>query len=357
MMHRRHFTGALLAGALGGLSPAAAAASVTVIRIGVISFYATGKIQLSGLDYVIEQQGWLRGELARRGIGLEWYPAPAATVGPSVNEAFASGKIQFATYGELPGLILNGNGQRIITQLLIPSRPSDSYLIVPKDSPARRIEDLKGKRLAINKGRPWELPLLRLLDSKHLSYADFQVYNINPDAGGAALAAGAMDAMATLDPYGLVDKGVAKIIWSTKDAPLSWKMLGGLWGSKDFADQHSDLAQLVVTAYVKAARWASDEKNRDFLIKLDTRGGASEVLVRQLYEDPHLNWKDRWSPLISPAVRDHYRTVAAYAFEKKIIRTRLEPEQILQDRFSNAAIKSLGLEGYWQPSKDITATQ
>ena len=38
-----------------------------------MSNYTDGQLQLIGLDYVIEKQGWLREELAKRSIKLEWY--------------------------------------------------------------------------------------------------------------------------------------------------------------------------------------------------------------------------------------------------------------------------------------------
>jgi len=190
--------------------------------------------------------------------------------GPLINEAFANHTIQFGGYGELPAIILNGNGASDTTRLLVSSASSDAYLVVPVDSTAKSIEDLKGLRLSINKGRPWELPLLRLLDAKRLTYNDFQIYNLNSEAGTVALATKNVDGLFTMSAYQLEDKGVGKIIWSTKQAPLSWKTGMGLWGAKDFIDQHPNLTQLVVTAYLKAAYWASLDENRKAIIHIGT---------------------------------------------------------------------------------------
>jgi sulfonate transport system substrate-binding protein len=328
----------------------AASPSPDAIRIAVVSSYLSGEVQLSGVDWVIEQQGWLRGELAKRNIKLEWVPAPHASVGPTINEAFANKQIQFASYSDLPSIILNGSGGAQ-TSLLVPGNPGDSFLVVPANSTAKSIDDLKGKRLAIHKGRPWEIPLLRLLDSKGLSYNDFQIYNINPDAGATAVATGAIDGMVTVSAYALEEKGVAKIIWSTKEAPLDWKSWGGFWGARNFLKDQPELAQLVVTAYVKAAHWASQEENRDTIIKLGTRNGTVESIVRRTYDDPTLSWHDRWSPLFAPALKTHYRDAIAYAREKKIIRRDVDVDALLDPRLVQTALNELGLQTYWTQSK------
>ena len=230
---------------------------------------------------------------------------------------------------------------------MAPWPPNDSYLVVPAASTAKTIEDLKGKRLAVHVGRPWELPLLRLLDSKGLSYRDFQLYNINLDAGSSAVATGAVDALITSTPFNLEDKGVAKIIWSTRDAPLSWKSWGGVWADREFASKYPDLTQLVVTAYIKAAYWASQPENKETIIKLGTRDGNSEAVARRTYEESGLSWHDRWSPHYPPALYEHYRLDIAYAKDKGIIRYPIDPAALLDHRFVDTALKDLKLDGYW----------
>ncbi len=350
------FVAALIGAGL--FSPIAFAADkIDTIKISGVVTYANGKIQLSSLDYAVEKQGWLRSELAKRGIKLEWYPVSGTATGPLTNEAFANHIIQFASYGDLPSIILNSNGAGETTQLLVPFSPEDVYLLVPKDSTAKSIEDIKGKRIAIHKGRPWELSLLRLLDSKGLTYGDFQVYNIDPQAGAAALASNGIDALCTLSAYGLEDKGFAKIIWSTKEAPLDWKIGVGIWGATDFIKQQPELTQLVVTAYVKGAVWASQEANKEELIKARTYTGASESQIRRSYDDPVLTWHDRWSPLFTDEVYNHYKVDIGYAFDKKITRRAIDVNELLNTSFVNQAISDLKLQDYWQKPKPGVVSQ
>ena len=222
--------------------------------------------------------------------------------------------------------------------------------MVPRNSTARSLEDLKGKTLAIHRGRPWEVPLLRLLDSKGLSYKDFKVYNMNPNAGMAAIAANRVDALfTTLDAYILEAKGVGKIIWSTKSAPLDWRMRTELFALKSFVDQYPDLTQTVVTAYVKAAQWASQSESRETMIKVASKAERPEAVIRRSYDDDTFSWKDKWSPLFNEFVYEHYRHTVAIALDKKIISKPIDVNKWLEPRFVNTALRELNLTQYWQP--------
>ncbi|MGA3122204.1 MAG: ABC transporter substrate-binding protein [Polyangiaceae bacterium] len=300
---------------------------------------------LTGAPALVVEDGWLERELAKRNARLEWVPMPNANVGPMTNEAFANHSIDFAGYGELPSIIANAAG--VHTKLIVPSgRGSDAYLVVPPDSTAKSIADLKGQRIAIHRGRPWELPFARLVDSAGLTYADFTVLNLNPEAGAAALAARKVDALCTTSSaFILVDKGVGKILWSTADAPLDWKMLGGLWAAADFVDRHPDLTQLVATAYVKASAWESKDENREAMIQSATRNGTPASVVRREYETG--SWRERWSPLFAAPVLSHYQKAIAYAADKRMIDHTFDFRDCYDDRFVLAAIDDLGLRGYW----------
>jgi sulfonate transport system substrate-binding protein len=344
--------GTALAGtALARMVPAFSASRLRSIRLAGGASYKNGKVHFSGASYVIKKQGWLDAQLKARGITLEWYPVTHAATGPMINEGFASGRVDFASYGDLPSAILNAGG--VETRVIVPNGVAggDAFLVVPWESSAKTIDDLKGQRLAVHRGRPWELPLLRLLNSKGLEYGDFKFFNLNPQAGMAALTSKKIDALFTMiDAYLLEEKGVGRIIWSTRDAPLDWRTRTELWGLKSFVDANPDITQLVATAYVKAAHWSSQEANREELIRNAVDGGTPESVARRSNEDSAFSWKDRHSPLFNPVVAEHYRNTMALALENRIIARPLDVDGWLDQRFVPVALRELGLEGYWQPS-------
>jgi len=323
------------------------------LRIAGVSFFVDNKVVFTGLSAVIAEQGWLEAELKKRGVRLEWFPAPNANVGAAINEAFANGSIDFAGYGDLPSIILNAAG--VETRVIVPSgRGSDTFLVVPADSKAQSIDDLKGQRIAIHRGRPWEVPLIRLMESRDLGYKDFRILNINQVAAAAALAAHNIDAMYTLtDAYLLEDRKVGRIIWSTKQAPVDWKMRAELWAAKKFIDAHPDLTQLVATAYVKAAHWAAQAENEEAMVRISARSGTPESVVRREFADEATPWKERWSPLFGNAVSAHYQHTVDYAVDKKLIRKSVDSQRLLDPRFVPVALKQLQLENFWSAAPAV----
>jgi len=337
---------ALAAFALLWAGRVAAAALPESVRIAAITSYVDGKPMASGMPNVVVSQGWLEAELKKRGVRLEWVPVSGANVGPLINEAFAAHRVDFAAYGDLPGIILNAAG--VSTHVVVPSgRGSDTFLLVSANSTVKSIRDLKGKRIAVHRGRPWELPFVKLIDANGLSYSDFKIYNANPQTGAAALAAGAVDAIFVPGGYQLEDKGIGKILWSSKGAPLEWKYRAELWGSDEFLKQYPELAQIVATAYVKAAYWISQEQNRDEVIRRATLAGTPESVVRREYDDATLAWKERWSPLADSYLINHYRDTVQFALDKKLIRQSVDVDNLIDTRFLDAALKALNLEHYW----------
>ena len=320
-----------------------------VVRIATVTYNVNGKNSFFGTSALVAEGG-LEAELNKRGVKLEWVPAATAMVGPIINEAFANESIDFAAYGDLPPIILNGSKPRV--QLVAPwGRNGNSYLVVPKNSTAKTIKDLKGKRIALHRGRPWEIAFAHLLEANGLTLADVKIVNVNPQVGASALVSGSVDAFFTLsDAYTLVDKDVGKIIWSTKNSPPDWKLMGGLWGRNDFVKKYPELTQLIVTSFVKVSYWTAQDANRDKYFKDYASLVQQESVVRRDYEDDSVAWKDRWSPLYDEALIEHYRRAAIYARTSGLIRNDVDIKALLNPTFVNQSLKDLNIEGYWQPA-------
>ncbi|QAU33961.1 ABC transporter substrate-binding protein [Janthinobacterium sp. 17J80-10] len=323
-----------------------------VVRIATTAFAEAGKTALNGVAYRVQLDGWLEQELKKRGVRLEWFPVTGDT-GATINEAFAGGRIDFASYGDLPSVILNAGNVR--THVVVPAgQGSDQFLLVPTSSTAKSIHDLKGKRISVHRGRPWELGFRHLLEDNRLKPTDFKLVNMDVKPGTAALASGAVDALFMINGYPVEDKGIGRIIWSSKGR-IDRKMRAELWAKKDFTQNNPALTELVVTAWLRAQHWSAQDANRDAIIKDGTRNGTPESVVRRSYDDPTLPWKDRWSPLYDDVVYSHYRRVVAFAKEQNLIRKNLNADELLEPKFVNAAIKNLGLTTFWSAHKPVAA--
>jgi sulfonate transport system substrate-binding protein len=334
----------------------AAAGAVKTVTIAGIAYPYEGRQVFSDLTGVVIREGWLRDQLRTRGVSLAFTPVPTAVGGPLINEGFSGRRIDFAAYGDFPATIAVAGG--VPLKLVMPvGQGRNTYLVVREGLPATSIADLKGKRIALHRGRPWELPFSKLVDTAGLKLTDFTIVNINPSATPAALASSDVDA-AFLMSDGLLaaSKGAGRIVWSTKQAPPDWRMRAELFGRGDFVGAHPDLTQLVVDAYVRAAAWSSRPENENRVIRDAAQGFLPEAIIRQDYDGDGVAWRDRFSPLFTQAVSQHYRSVADYTYERGLVRTKVDTDGLIDRRFVAQALKDQNLQNYWQRANAARVT-
>lgn len=332
--------------------PAVAAPPPSVVRIIGIAGVQNGKLLYTGTPAVVQKQGWLESELGKRHIRLEWVSVSSGSVASQVNEALAKQAGDFAAYGDLPSIIANASG--ISTKLIVPGGSlANTYLMVPWNSTAKSIRDLKGKRIALHRGRPWEYGFGKLLAQNGLTNRDFHILNLNPQAGAAAVSTGSADAyFTTSNAYTLQDKKVARIIWSSKGESADWKMHAELWGTADFVKRYPEITQLVATAFVRAAYWSSQPEHIDAYIEYVGRLGTRGVDARREIEGNKISWKDRWSPLFDAELRKHYAGVNQYAASAGLIAHPVDVNALFAPQFAEQALDELNLRTYWTPSGD-----
>jgi sulfonate transport system substrate-binding protein len=340
---------ALACGLMAGVgSTETFAAEPQTLRIAAVAMQLAGKPgYMAAAQYVSEDQTLLA-ELEKRHVRLEWVPISPTSVAALVNEDFTSHRIDFAFYGDLPSVILNASGFQ--TRLVAPGNLGNNvYLVVPPTSTAKSIADLKGKRIALHRGRPWEVSFGKLVAANGLKVSDFKIVNLNPQAGASALVAGSVDAFFTLDDaYLLSDRNVGRIIWSSHGAPVDWKMRAELWGTREFVEQHPDLTQLLVNSELRAVAWISREQNRSRYLKdLADRYGYPESVLQRDSNNANISWKDYWSPLYTPSVTQHYEAVVAYARGANLIRSDVDVKTLIVPSFVREGLKELSLDHYW----------
>ncbi|ESQ90188.1 hypothetical protein ABAC460_10580 [Asticcacaulis sp. AC460] len=335
----------LLAACSPGGQNTSAADQAKVVRIASIGYYADGKLNVGGNQTAaVYTRKVLEERLAKRGVTVEWVPISQSLGGPGFNEALASKKVDFAAYGDFPAIIARAGG--IPIKLVVPAgRGSNSYLVVPAGSKAQSIEDLKGKSIALQRGRPGELAFNQLISSKGLTRADFKIFNIAADAAASSLAAGQIDA-AFIGPaaYLLEDKGVGRVIWSSKGT--NWKWRSELFVREDFSRDNPGLTQEVVEGYISAAYWSSQDANREEAQTLISRNGTPLSVVQRDSEND-IEWKAKWSPLFDGYMEEHYRDAVAFTSSEKLIPQAFDVKDFFEPKYVEQALKNQKLEGYW----------
>jgi sulfonate transport system substrate-binding protein len=160
-----------------------------VVRIG---FQKYGKLVL------LKTKGTLDEKLKPLGFKVVWTEFPA---GPQLLEAVNVGAIDFGNTGEAPPIFAQAAGAPLLYVAYEPPAPKGEAILVPKDSPLKTVADLKGKKIALNKGSNVHYLLVKALEAAGVNYADVQPQFLTPADARAAFERGAVDAWVIWDPF------------------------------------------------------------------------------------------------------------------------------------------------------------
>lgn len=154
--------------------------------------------QKYGILPIVKAKGELEKSLAAQGVHVKWVEFPA---GPQLLEGLNVGSVVFGEAGEAPPIFAQAANPNLVYVANQPPAPTAEALIVQKDSTIRSIQDLKGKRIALNKGSNVHYLLLKLLEANKLSLNDIQPVYLPPSDARAAFEKGAVDAWVIWDPF------------------------------------------------------------------------------------------------------------------------------------------------------------
>ncbi|MBP0629029.1 sulfonate ABC transporter substrate-binding protein [Cupriavidus sp. AcVe19-1a] len=195
-LRRRLYIAALVAatGLAYGLLPGRAEAQsksidARVLRIGY---------QKYGTLTLLKARGTLEKRLAPQGITVKWTEFAA---GPQLLEGLNVGAVDFGTVGEAPPIFAQAAGAQLVYVGNEPPAPAAEAIVVPKGSALRSVADLRGKRVALNKGSNVHYLLVRQLEKAGLQYSDIQPVYLPPADARAAFERGSVDAWVIWDPF------------------------------------------------------------------------------------------------------------------------------------------------------------
>ena len=169
--------------------PAASQAQEKIVRIG---FQKYGKLVL------LKSKGTLEGKLKPLGYKVAWTEFPA---GPQLLEALNVGAIDFGNTGEAPPIFAQAAGAPLVYVAHEPPAPAGEAILVAKDSPIQSVADLKGKKVALNKGSNVHYLLVKALEKAGVKYSEIEPVFLAPADARAAFERGSVQAWAIWDPF------------------------------------------------------------------------------------------------------------------------------------------------------------
>ena len=182
---------------------AIAVLSMTTALAGVGASYGQDKVvrigfQKYGKLVLLKSKGTLEEKLKAAGYKVVWTEFPS---GPPLLEALNVGAIDFGNTGEAPPIFAQAAGAPIQYVAYEPPAPKGEAILVPKDSKLTSVADLKGKKIALNKGSNVHYLLVKALEKAGIKYSEVEPVFLAPADARAAFERGAVDAWVIWDPF------------------------------------------------------------------------------------------------------------------------------------------------------------
>jgi len=244
-MSRRRVLAAGAAGtaALGlGLGGPARAADDKVIRIG---------FQKYGTLILLKAKGSLEERLKPLGYRVAWSEFPA---GPQLLEALNVGAIDFGSTGEAPPIFAQAAGADLQYVAHEPPAPRGEAILVPKTSPLKSVAELKGKKVALNKGSNVHYLLVKALEQAEVPYDAVEKVFLAPADARAAFDGGRVDAWAIWDPFQAaaeVATGARTLVNGEGLVPNHQFYLA----ARKFSESHGPVVDATIAALAEIDRW------------------------------------------------------------------------------------------------------
>ncbi|WP_370538956.1 MULTISPECIES: sulfonate ABC transporter substrate-binding protein [Acinetobacter] len=153
--------------------------------------------QKSSINFAIaKQQKLLEQEFPNAKVSWNEFPA-----GPQILEALAVGSIDVGVTGDAPPVYAQAAGKPLYYIAYETAKPLASAILIPKNSNLKQLSELKGKRIALQKGSSAHFLLVQAVRKAGLKWSDIQPIWLTPADARAAFQKGAVDAWAIWDPY------------------------------------------------------------------------------------------------------------------------------------------------------------
>ena len=240
-----------------------AVAAITLPSLASFSAFAQGaprELRIGnqkGLLSLLKGRGTLEKRLAPLGVTVKW---TEFTAGPVQLEALNVGSIDFGDVGEAPPIFAQAAGAPLAYVGATVPRPASEAVLVPKGSAIKTVTDLKGKKIALNKGSNVHYFLVKLLEKHGLTYADVNPVFLPPSDARAAFEKGSVDAWVIWDPF----LAAAEQALDAKVLADATGVVGNrayYFSSLTYADKNADVLKVVIEELDKVDQWGAANRS------------------------------------------------------------------------------------------------
>lgn len=251
------------------------------------------------------------------GVKVNWIgPFPA---GPQLIEAMNAGKVDIGNVGETPPIFSQAAG---ITEVIyisgrVASKGLGQGVVVRANSSIKTLKDIKGKKVAFQRGSNAHYLLAKALSEVGLKITDVTVVGLTPSEARDAFVQDKVEVWVGGDPFlALVEKTIP--IRNLRNASRI-NTLGGFYlGRREFVNKNPQLVRVFLEEADKVGEWA--EKNPKEVAKVF----APELKIDESVLETVARRRTYRLRKLTPAIIAEQQKVADFYFQEKIIPRKID---------------------------------
>ncbi|WP_426454091.1 sulfonate ABC transporter substrate-binding protein [Paenibacillus sp. S-38] len=218
--------------------------------------------QKYGTMNFLKAEGKLDKKLKDAGYSVTWTEFPG---GPQLLEALNVGSLDLGHTGESPPIFAQAAGAPLVYLAHEPASPKSEAILVPENSPLKSVAELKGKKVALNKGSNVHYLLVKQLEKAGLKYSDIQTVFLPPADARVAFERGSVDAWVIWDPFFAAAQTAtkARVLADGTDTVSNHEFY---LAARGFAENNREVTSILLEELNKVDEWA--KTNQGELAKL-----------------------------------------------------------------------------------------
>jgi sulfonate transport system substrate-binding protein len=283
--------------------------ATTLTSRGDLKEFRIGYQKAAGTLALLRASGSLEKRLQPEGVRVTW---SEFTAGPQLLEGLNAGAIDFGYVGEVPPIFaLAGGANFVYTAYELPT-PHAEGILVGKDSPIQNLGQLKGKKIAFNKGSDVHWLVVNAIQQAGLKYSDIQPVFLTPADARAAFQRGAVDAWAIWDPFFVAAQRQigARVL---TDATGIVNRYQYFLTARSFAENRPEIVAIVLEEISKTGEWI-----RGNLKEAAAKLGPIKGLDPEIIEAGLRHYQHVYKPIDEGVLNDQQKIADAF-YDLKLI--------------------------------------
>jgi sulfonate transport system substrate-binding protein len=156
--------------------------------------------------------------------------------------------------GEAPPIFAQAAGANLVYVANEPPSPRSEAIVVRSDSGLKTVAELKGKKIALNKGSNVHYLLVRAIEKAGLKYSDITPVYLPPADARAAFERGSVDAWVIWDPLlAAAEKQLgARVLADGAGLVSNYQFYVA---ARPYAGKHADIVRIIIEELARVDEW------------------------------------------------------------------------------------------------------